>query len=429
MYSNNNRTIAESLKPTFENVTREFITETLYKILFSEEIPNFRFDFKENEAIEFIEKILKEYTEKYDYYKEESLKIIETIKKKTTDNEVQPVMTVNNYKEFFELLRQFYEKTIELFFLRTQMSGFQVREKNNCFEQIWLRATPEDFNNPENFLRKQVKMIKDKTFEKYDEETYIGKIPFFDDNILCVKNGIARTWDENSRQFEIRIYDKKYFSNTELFVRPHYTLPVVRYGIYEKNGKKVCYIGSIQNKDDDYEENKLREKINKRRTKVNKGVKEEDTILVEPKNLLSLSIFINFLNKEGITEIEVPEMYVLDYEFHQKENEQLVNNFNKEWTEKEKNEWPKIYEKDLHKFKKMYKKEDLISEIKTERLMLTLRRLLCHYNKAKITSYPEEGDCLLHMNIPTIRSEDEINGEVLKELYKLVDNKYVDIER
>ena len=429
MYSNNNRTIAESLKPTFENVTREFITETLYKILFSEEIPNFRFDFKENEAIEFIEKILKEYTEKYDYYKEESLKIIETIKKKTTDNEVQPVMTVNNYKEFFELLRQFYEKTIELFFLRTQMSGFQVREKNNCFEQIWLRATPEDFNNPENFLRKQVKMINDRTFEKYDEETYIGKIPFFDDNILCVKNGIARTWDENSRQFEIRIYDKKYFSNTELFVRPHYTLPVVRYGIYEKNGKKVCYIGSIQNKDDDYEENKLREKINKRRTKVNKGVKEEDTILVEPKNLLSLSIFINFLNKEGITEIEVPEMYVLDYEFHQKENEQLVNNFNKEWTEKEKNEWPKIYEKDLHRFKKMYKKEDLISEIKTERLMLTLRRLLCHYNKAKITSYPEEGDCLLHMNIPTIRSEDEINGEVLKELYKLVDNKYVDIER
>lgn len=299
MYSKNSGTIAETLKPTFENVTREFITETLYKILFSEEIPNFKFDFRENEAIEFIEKILKEYAEKYDYYKEKSLKIIETIKKKTTDNEVQPVMIVNNYKEFFELLRQFYEKNIELFFLRTQMSGFQVREKNNCFEQIWLRATPEDFNNPENFLRKQVKMINDRTFEKYDEETYIGKIPFFDDNILCVKNGIARTWDENSRQFEIRIYDKKYFSNTELFVRPHYTLPVVRYGIYEKNGKKVCYIGSIQNKEDDYEENKLREKINKKRTKVNKGVKEEDTNLVEPKNLLSLSIFIDFLSKEA----------------------------------------------------------------------------------------------------------------------------------
>ena len=136
-----------------------------------------------------------------------------------------------------------------------------------------------------------------------------------------------------------------------------------------------------------------------------------------------------FKNEIGITDIEVPEMYVLDYEFHQKENKELLNNFNKDWTEKEKNEWPKLYEKSLHKFKKMYKKEDLISEIKTERLMLTLRRLLCHYNKAKITSYPEEGDCLLHMNIPTIRSEDEINGEVLKELYKLVDNKYVDIER
>ena len=31
-------TVAESLLPTFENVSREFITETLYKILFSKHI-------------------------------------------------------------------------------------------------------------------------------------------------------------------------------------------------------------------------------------------------------------------------------------------------------------------------------------------------------------------------------------------------------
>ena len=31
-----NREIANSFKPTFENVTREFITYTLYRILFKE---------------------------------------------------------------------------------------------------------------------------------------------------------------------------------------------------------------------------------------------------------------------------------------------------------------------------------------------------------------------------------------------------------
>ena len=52
--------VAESWLPTFENVTREFITETLYKLLFSEDLPNFKFEFRENEAIDFIEKVLSE---------------------------------------------------------------------------------------------------------------------------------------------------------------------------------------------------------------------------------------------------------------------------------------------------------------------------------------------------------------------------------
>ena len=205
-------TVAESLLPTFENVSREFITETLYKILFSKELPNFRFAFMEEEAIAFVEEVLNDYIQKYDFYQKESQKILQTLKQKN-ENAKLPVMIVNNYRKFFELLRQFYEKDIELFFLRSGMSGFQVYEKNNCFEQIWLRATPDDFHCPEEFLRKQVEMINDSTFEKYDKETCLGSMSFLDNHILCVKNGIARTWDENSRQIEITIYDKKYYDN------------------------------------------------------------------------------------------------------------------------------------------------------------------------------------------------------------------------
>ena len=335
-----NRTIADSLKPTFENVTREFITNTLYKILFSEELPNFKFDFREDEAIAFIEKTLQNYR---DEFKDESFvkeleekhkKILQKIKDKQNDKTIQPVMIISNYKKFFELLRQFYERDIELYFLRTEMTGFPVYEKDNCFEQIWLRATPDDFNSPEEFLRKQVEMIKDRTLEKYDKETYFGKLDFLDDNVICIKNGIARTWDENSREVEITIYDKKYYNNTELFNRPHYTLPVIRYGIYEKDGRKVCYIGSIQSKSlsladkELYEKQNINKKVNRKKYKVNSGVPEEYKDKVEPKSILALSLFINILNEEGITDFEIPCMYVLDYEYLVRMNWKLFLFFN-----------------------------------------------------------------------------------------------------
>ena len=406
-----------------ENVIREFITETLYKILFSEELPNFKFDFREDKAIDLIEEVLKNYSTQHDFYKENAEIIMEAIKGKNDRNELTPVIVVKDYKEFFELLRQFYERDIELYFLRTGMSSFTRYEKDNCFEQIWLRATPDDFNNPEEFLKKQVEMINDETFFKYDKETYLGKLSFLEDNVLCVKNAIARTWDENSRQFEIMIYDKNYYNNKELFYRPHYTLPVIRYGIYKRNGKKVCSIGSIQNKSNSYEPDKLGKKIDRAKYKVNSGVLEEDTYQVEPKNLIALSIFVDLLNREGVTEIEIPSLYVLDYEYHEKRNKLIQRDFENEWPEERIKREPERYERSLHYFNRSYKKEDLISEIKTERLLLTFRRLLSHYTNGKIDSYPGDSDSFMHLTIPSIKTEKDIDGDVFKEIYKTIENQ------
>lgn len=423
------RTVAESWKPTFENVAREFITETMYKIYFSDILPNFRFEFMEDEAIKFIEKILEQQVQKYSFWQEKANLIIQKVKNKSNINEIEPLMIVSDYKKFFELLRQYYEEHIELYFQRTKMSGFPRYEKDNCFEQIWLRATPDDFNKPEVFLEKQVAMLKDKTFEKYNKETYLGKFKFLNDNIICVENGIARTWDENSREFKIKIYDKKFYDNTELFERPNYMLPVIRYGIYERNGKKICSIGSIQNKNDDYKQNELKKKIDKKKYQINKDVPQDYKIQVEPKNVLALSIFIDFLNSEEITEIEVPGMYVLDYEYHRKSNKLLLEEFKKEWTKEEIKNFPQRYEESLYYFERMYNKQDLISEIKTERLGLTFRRLLHHYQNGYIESYPLELDSFFHLHIPVIKDENEINGDVLKKLFKLVKNKYSEKER
>jgi len=417
------RNIADKLKPTLENVSTKFITYTMPTILFSDEFPNFKFEFREDKAIAFVERVLQDYISRYSNYDDctqPAQKVLESIKQKSNGNETKPVMIINNYKQFFELLRQYYEKDIQLFFERTGFPTFQVYELENSLEQIWLRATPEDFNNPERFLKRQVDMIRSNTFEKYRKETYLGGLRSLDDNILCVKDVIARTWDESAREMEIIIYDKRYYDGPEFVYSSRYELPVIRYGICKENGQNVCYIGSIQNKTDDYRQSELKKKVNRKKYKINEGVPKEETTQVEPKNILALSVFVSLLNREDITEIKIPGMYVLDYEYHEKRNKKLLAEFEKDWPDFKREQYPENYQRDLYYFQKGYNKEDLISEIKTERLLLTSRRLLQHFPKGIIKSYPGEADSFLHLSIPVIKSENEINGDMLKELYNLV---------
>lgn len=426
--TNYNGKIAEDWLPTYENVTREFVTETLYRMIFGEKLPNFLFDFREPEAMGFVENLLNQQVEEYDFYAERNQKLIDKLKSKTDENSELPVMVVNDYKQFFENLRQFYESYIELYFKEWPGMAFTRDAKENCFEQIWLRATPDDFNNPEEFLRKQAMMISDTTFEKYDEEVEIGPVDFFDGNILCIKNGIARIWDENSRQIEIKIYNKEIYNpKAEGIKGSYYELPVIRYGIYEKDDNKVCMINSIQDKKYGFDRNKFEKKLERKKYKVNQDIAEEDTEKVEPKNLMALSIFINMLAREGITEVEVPSMYVLDYEYHVRRNPEILANFQKHWDEDKIQRRPNAYKTAKYHFDRTYQKEDVISEIKTERLLLTFRRLLQHYPNGSIVSYPGEADSFMHLNIPVTRSEHELAGDAFKALYRLKKEEDVEI--
>lgn len=423
------RSIAESLKPTVENVARKFIIDIMYDILLNDKAFNFKFDFREDEAIDFIEGIIKSYP--YEFKKEKLQKVLDTIKKRTECNETQPVMVISDYKKFFELLTEVYEQDIELFFKRTKMSSFPVYEMENFLSQIWLRATPEDFNDPENFLRRQAGMLRDKTFAKYDEETSLGQLSFLDNHILCVKNGVARTWDETLREMEFKIYDKNHYSNQNLFWKPHYTLPVVRYGIFERDGKKVCRIGAIQNTSvsDDNNDKNIGKKLERRKYKLNANVPQEDIDKIEPKNILALSIFVNLLNREGITEIEAPGMYVLDYEYHQKRSKMLMDELIRKWPKERIATDPERFEWAISYLKRNYEKEDLISEIKTERFIRTLTRILHYYPNGVVRSYPGEEDSFLHLSIPSIKNKGEINGDMLREIYDLINSKEYDGER
>ena len=60
--------------------------------------------------------------------------------------------------------------------------------------------------------------------------------------------------------------------------------------------------------------------------------------------------------------------------------------------------------------------------------MLTFRRLLYHYPKGNIKSYPGDVDSFMHLQVPIINGKDDINGEIFKEIYELQD-KQIDNER
>lgn len=425
-----NGTIADSLTPTIENVVREFIETTIYSIVLDDKKISFNFDFRQTEALDFIEKLIYEDIKKYEHcdwypeYKNKFEKLVKNLKVPNSRNSNLPTLIVNDYKCFFELLRQYYENVIELYFKRTKMSGFPVYEMKNCFEEIWLRATPEDFNNPEYFLQKQVQIISDTTFEKYDTLVEVGSLDFLDNNILCVKNGIARTWDETPREFEMKIFNKEDHYKADFYNKNCYIFPVVRYGIYERNGKKVCLIGSIQTKDDGYS-NQITKSFNRIRYKINKNIPGDDIITnVEPSHLIALSIFVNFLHQEGITEIEVPSFYVLDYQYHQKLNITLAESFFKEWDEYRQEKYPDVYLEQKKILKSKLNKEELISKIKTEKFIETFIRLAYHYPKSKIYSYAGDVDNYLHMEIPITKSLADINGELLQSLYTSIDEMY-----
>lgn len=422
-----NRTIAKSLKPTFENVTRNFLTDIFYDILFSEEHPNFRFDFREKEAVDFIVSTLENYTKEYSFFEFRKNEILKVINSGIYSSENLPVVVVNDYIKFFKLLKQYYKEDIKLYFKRTNFSQFPVYELKNCFLEIWLRMTPYDFNNPEDFLRRNVKMIQDKTFEKYSNEVCIGSLKRNRNYVVCVKNAISRTWDEAPFEFQILIYDKKDYESNYI-LKQNFKLPVIRYGIYEKNRKKVCYIGSIQNIDslNKLDEKYLNLKNNIRKEVLTKELRKECYIQnIEPLKLLSLCIFITFLYNEGITEIEAPSMYVLDYEYHKKRGIKLKESFDKKW-HKSKAEIPledlDEYERDCKYLSQNYNKENVISSLKTETFIMTLNALLNLYNDANVICFPDDVDNFFRINIPISKPKifENKKDSILVDMYNLI---------
>ena len=355
------------------------------------EFPNISFNFKETEAKEEIFKLIMNELK----LNCESIKLSDAdriIKEINEPNYSKPVVEISDYKSFFTNLGKVLEQNVDLF------------NKQALLKFIWLRMTPDDFKHPEDFLKKCNEMKNDRTFTKYDNETIIEN-EFFKDYSLTVKNSNSQYFNESMKEMMFYLYNEN----------SYYRLPVVRYGIYKRNNEKICEIGSVQHINENYkysEMAQLEKKIERLKYKINKEVPSEYLEDIEPKNLISLLIFIKLLEKEEVTKISIPTMYPLDYEFHEKRLKRLRYFLENRWGSKNMDKYQ--YEEELLALSRN-DRVDEISASKTTNFIKLFERLNYHLVDSTITNYPGEVSNYLEMKIDNL---DNINGENIKKLLK-----------
>lgn len=356
------------------------------------EFPNISFDFKEKEARdEILELVNQELRMNTLSFKLSDLEeIIDGVFNPNLDN---PVVEIIDYKRFFRNLNELMSMKLDPF------------ERQNLLKFIWLRMTPDDFKRPEDFLEKNVNILKDNTFNDYLKEQSIN-VPFLKDYKVTALTYNTYYFNESMNDMSFTIY------SDEVGVK----LPVVRYGIYERNGEKICEIGSIQHMSTNYYDSKmiqLEKKVDRLKYKLNKDVSEYYKYKVEPKSLISLLLFVDMLKGKGINKVVVPAMYPLDSSYHEKRVECYKTFLRGRWTK----ETVKIQNAKFRQEFKLLDKIDRIDEIsasKTNNLIRLFERLLYHLEDSTITNYPGEVSSYFEFDLNT----NNIKGEYVKSLIK-----------
>ena len=214
----------------------------------------------------------------------------------------------DNYVIYVPDAKLFFERLVKLInvfekYMEDHYSSCDGRYimTNYLKDALWLKMLPHDFSNVYSFLDREIAFLEDKTMDKYD--TVLNGYTM--DNIVDTFNDclvVARK-EENSFWFETVNNMSFDLINRERHMIYH--LPSIHYGI--DNNK--CFIYGIQNTDISESDKKLERTL----YKLNKGIENPEN---HPSFVLVLKTFIDMLNKEGINDIEVPLLEVLNYEYH-----------------------------------------------------------------------------------------------------------------
>lgn len=297
-------------------------------------------------------------------------------KRENQNNPKAPTIIINNPTRFFELL--------------TEITNYWIAQKDKYWggaspratfirdiKRLFLRMSPSDLTNIENFLELQLSFLKSNTLDEYIKKNIeIGEYEGY--KLFCSKEENA-TWCETNDKMTFFLKSKD-----ETF----YTLPSIYFATTDINNQTICYIYAIQNERDRHTDKKIQRKL----YKLNEGIENPDVNLG---SILSLKTFIDILKEQGITEIRVPKSQLLSYRYHELLSERTKKEFNETYSEEKLKEiyelpkWRMIrkleeYEWQKEWYRRVVDKQDFIEKAKTEGLRKIFTRVSNQFNNITI---------------------------------------------
>ena len=176
-----------------DDIITYIIDVYLYDLLCDElDMPNISFDFKEKEAREHINIIIVNNMHKQFNKK---CKIYDAINEVNYDN---PVIEIKDYKLFFlsidRLSKAIYNICNNKIYNEQEIHRLSFKA---LIKYLWLRMTPDDFKNPEQFLLKNIEMTENTIFDEY--YNIEGNLMYLDDNYrVCYKNKVSSSFDSET---------------------------------------------------------------------------------------------------------------------------------------------------------------------------------------------------------------------------------------
>lgn len=331
----------------------------------------------------------------------------------------KPILMINNKEQLLHLLEEYIkeiDKTDNYF------SNLEYRQKIKAYMTfVWNNAIYEDFASPCNYLKKQIDFLKT---PKLDVGLYSYALNIDFTPVINQKNKSAVN-DLNGSNIYIIVNRQGIKSETPFCFTPkiiandaqEYLLPSISYGI----SNNECYIYAIQDKNNS-KDTKFSKNINRVFYSLNSGVsnveteefikmknqgqgeydsyhlnQDEEIIYddypenisnVSPMAIISLTIFLDTLLKQGIDKVKVvsclPVRYYGKELFYLKKHAYNVKNSN-------------LSKEEGSKLLLEYKKEHLrIQKNLSEKIIRNFRRLEYHFDNCFISSYPLELDEYLH---------------------------------
>lgn len=308
-----------------------------------------------------------------------------------------PTIIVKDPLKFFQLLTDITNS-----WLKQKDKYFGYGSARSLFirgiRRIWLRMNPNDFNNVEDFLSRQLSFLKSTTFDEYINKT-IPISTYLDYTIKATKEE-NETWCETNDKMTLTLHDNQ---------EEYHQLPSIYFAIEEQESQTICYIYAIQNSTN----KKTNKKISRSLYKLNAGIPNP---IVHPSAVLALKIFIEMLSNRGITTVKVPCLQVLSYRYHQLLAEETKNNFERRWADttfdmmrlmntSEKRRLLEEYFHDKTWYEHLVNKEDFISQNKTENLYNIFYRLEEQFGTITILNDPFIQDEYLNIQINPIKKQ------------------------